>query len=215
MNTKTWFYSIITYVVLTVGLILLFDYFWPDNKVISLIIPLIVGALITHFVRKIFDFIPDIFNRKVEKPFLGVLIKVDHTSRRFTGYDASCGEVIQAGNFKANYEVEAELKVTIQNESPYTAYELDVSYAPNQYSQKYTLIDKRENKLQPLEGNKHVDFTLRIMNHYYDVFASDVDKDIQKLYKIGKDTSILNGSKLIIRYKDSKHKAQVKTEVLE
>ena len=215
MNTKTWFYSIITYVVLTVGLILLFDYFWPDNKVISLIIPLIVGALITHFVRKIFDFIPDIFNRKVEKPFLGVLIKVDHTSRRFTGYGASCGEVIQAGNFKANYEVEAELKVTIQNESPYTAYELDVSYAPNQYSQKYTLIDKRENKLQPLEGNKHVDFTLRIMNHYYDVFASDVDKDIQKLYKIGKDTSILNGSKLIIRYKDSKHKAQVKTEVLE
>ena len=215
MNTKTWFYSIITYVVLTVGLILLFDYFWPDNKVISLIIPLIIGALITHFVRKIFDFIPDIFNRKVEKPFLGVLIKVDHTSRRFTGYGASCGEVIQAGNFKANYEVEAELKVTIQNESPYTAYELDVSYAPNQYSQKYTLIDKRENKLQPLEGNKHVDFTLRIMNHYYDVFASDVDKDIQKLYKIGKDTSNLNGSKLIIRYKDSKHKAQVKTEVLE
>ncbi len=159
MNTKTWIYSIITYVVLTVGLILLFDYFWPDNKVISLIIPLVVGALITHFVRKIFDFIPDIFNRKGEKPFWGVLI--------------------------------------------------------NLYSQKYTLIDKRENKLQPLEGNKHVDFTLRIMNHYYDVFASDVDKDIQKVYKIGKDTSILNGSKLIIRYKDSKHKAQDKTVVLE
>ena len=113
---------------------------------------------------------------------------------------------------KADYEVEVELNVIIQNESPYTVYEVDVSYAPNQYSEKYTLIDKRENKLQPLEGNKHFDFTLRIMKHYYDVYASDVD---QELYRIGKGISPLNGSKLIIKYKDSKHKAQVKTQVLE
>lgn len=215
MNTKAWIYSIITYVVLTVGLILLSDYIWPDNKVISLIIPLVVGAIITHFVRKIFDFITDFFNCKIEKPFLGVLIKVDHTSRRFTGYGASCGEVIQAGYFKANYEVELELNVTIQNESPYTAYELDVSYIPNQYLEDYILIDNRENKLQPLEGNKHFVFTLRIMRQYYDVYASEVDKDIQQIYKLGKEISLLNGSKLIIKYKDSKHEDLVKTEVID
>lgn len=212
MNTKVWLYSIITYIVLTVGLILLFDHFLPDNKVISLIIPLIVSALITHFVRKIFDFIPDIFNRKAETPYLGVFIKVNHTSRRIIGFGSSCGKVVPAGHYRADHEVEVELNVTIQNESPYTAYELDVSYAPNQYSEKYTLIDNRENKLQPLEGNKHFDFTLRIMKHYYDVYASDVEKEV---FRIGKGISPLNGSKLIIKFKDSRHKAQVKTEVIE
>jgi hypothetical protein len=50
------------------------------------------------------------------------------------------------------------------------------------------------------------------MRHYYDVYASDVDKE---LYQIGKGGSPLNGSELIIKYKDFKHKEQVKTEVLE
>lgn len=212
MNTKVWLYSIVTYIVLTVGLILLFDRIWPDNKVISLIIPLFVGALITHLVRKVFDFIPDIFNRKKETPYIGVFVKVDHTSRRMTGYVASCGEVIQAGNFKANYEVEVELNITVQNESPYTAYGLEISYSPNEYSKNYTLIDNRKNKFLPLAGDNHFDFSLRIMKHYYDVYSSDVDKEV---YKIGKGISPLNGSILNIKYLDSKHKEHLKTEIIE
>ena len=170
------------------------------------IIPLVVGALITHLIRKVYDFVFDVFNKNTVKPFLGVSISVDHASRKFIGYGASCGEIIQAGNFKANYEVEVELNITIQNESPTTIYEIDVSYTPNHYSNDYTFIDLRQNKLQPLEGNKHFDFKLRIMNVYYDVYAHDVDKDIHKIYKIGKDISLLNGAKFIIKYRDSQHK---------
>lgn len=150
-----------------------------------------------------------------EEPYLGVSINVDHVSRRMTGYGTSEGKVIQAGNFKANYEVEAELIVTIQNESLDALYQLEVSFTPNLYSQKYTLIDSRENKLQPLKGNEHFNFTLRIMNYYYDVYHQDVDKDIKKIYKVGKDTSLLSGSKIDIKYLDSKHKAHLKTEVVE
>ena len=104
MSIKAWICAIVTSATLTIGLILLFDRIWPDNKVMTLIIPLVVGALITHFIRKAFDFIFDFYNRKKEIPYLGVLIKVDHTFRRITGYGVSCGEVIQAGHFKANYE---------------------------------------------------------------------------------------------------------------
>ena len=212
MSIKAWICAIVTSVVLTIGLILLFDRIWPDNKVMTLIIPLVVGALITNFIRKSFDFIFECFNPKKGIPFLGVLIMVDHTSRRMTGYGASCGEVIPAGNFKANYEVEVELNITVQNESPYTAYGLKLSYTPNEYSKNYTLIDNRENKLHPLVGNNHFDFTLRILKHYYDVFASDVDKEI---YKIGKGISPLNGSKLTVNYLDSKHKEHIRTEIIE
>lgn len=217
MNTKAWILSIIIYLVLTFGQIKLIYHFWPEGKEMMTIIPFIVSALITQFVRKIFDFIYDFFNCKKEKPFLGVLLKVDHTSRKFIGYGASCGEIIQAGNFKANYSVELELIVTIQNESPHTVYELEVSFVPNSYlsKYKYTLIDQRENKLQPLEGNKHFDFILRMDSAYYDVYAFDVDKDINKIYKIGKDISLLNGSKLTIKYRDSKHKLHTKIEVFE
>lgn len=212
MNLKAWIYSIITYVVLTAGLILLFSQIWPDNNVITKISPWFISALITHFVRKVFDFISDIFNSKKETPYLGVLIKVDHTSRRMTGYGASCGEIIQAGNFKANYEVEVELNITVQNESPYTAYGLSISYSPNEYSKNYTLIDNRENKLQPLAGDNHFDFSLRIMKRYYDVYSSDVDKEV---YKIGKGISPLNGSMLNIKYIDSKQKEHTRTEIIE
>lgn len=144
-------------------------------------------------------------------PFLGVQIKVNNIFRKVIGYGASCGEVIQAGNFKANYEVEIDLNVTIQNESPYTAYKLDVSYIPNHYSKNYTLIDSRENKLQPLEGNKHIDFKLRIIKQYNDVYASDVDNET---HKIEKEPSPLNGSVLNIEYIDFKHKMYTITEVL-
>lgn len=178
----------------------------------ALIIPLAVGALITNFIRKAFDFIFDCFNCKKEIPFLGVLIRVDHTSRRMTGYGASCGKVIQAGNFKANYEVEVELNITVQNESPCTVYGLTVNYSPNEYSKNYTLIDNRENKLQPLAGDNHFDFTLQILKQYYDIYASDVDKEI---YKIGKGISPLNGSKLTIKFHDSKHKEHIWTEIIE
>ena len=206
--------SILTYFVITILLILLFDHLWPDNKVWALIIPLVVGGLITHFIRKAFDFIFDAYNRTSEQPFWGVSFKVDNALRKFVAYGASCGRVIQAGNFKADYDLEAGMTITIQNESPYTAYNLNVSYLPNDYSKLYTLIDSRENKLQPLEGNGHVDFTLRIMSHYYDVYAFEVDKDIQQIYKIGKEESLLNGSKLVIKYCDAKHKEHIKTEVI-
>ena len=152
---------------------------------------------------------------EIEETYLGVAIKVDHTSRRMTGYGASEGSVIQAGHFKANYEVEAELTMTIQNESQNTIYEVEVSYIPNQYTQKYTLTDTRDNKLQPLEGDKHFEFRLRIMNEYFDMYAQDVDNEFgSRINKVGKDVSLLNGSKINIRYKDSKHKAYTKTEVL-
>jgi len=152
---------------------------------------------------------------EIEETYLGVAIKVDHTSRRMTGYGASEGSVIQAGHFKANYEVEAELTITIQNESQNTIYEVEVSYIPNQYTQKYTLTDIRDNKLQPLEGDKHFEFRLRIMNEYFDKYAQDVDNEFcSRINKVGKGVSLLNGSKINIRYKDSKHKAYTKTEVL-
>lgn len=149
-----------------------------------------------------------------DEPFLGVSFRINHTSRKFVGYGASCGEVIQAGNFKANYEVEAELTIIIQNESPSTIYKVDVSYIPNSYSKRYTLVDSRHNKLQPLEGNKHLEFMLRIKNDYYDMYAHDVDNETRELYKIGKGISILNGSIIIIKYLDSKHKEHSKTEVI-
>lgn len=214
MNTKARILSIITYVVITILLFLLFDYIWPDNKVWTLIIPLVVGGLITHFIRKAFDFIFDAYNRNSEQPFLGVTFKVDNALRKFVAYGASCGRVIQAGNFKADYDLEVELTITVQNESPFTAYNLNVSYLPNDYSKLYTLIDSRENKLQPLEGNGHMDFTLRILSHYYDVYASEVDKDIHKIYKVGKEVSLLNGSKLEIKYRDTKHKEHIKTKII-
>lgn len=202
--------------------LIVFDVFrgWIDeyanlNTFIGLLIG-IVGILLTIYLNKKQNkgakLKKETEDSVQDEPYIGVSYKVSHTSRRIIGFGSSCGNVVPAGHFKADYEVEVELNVTIQNESPYTVYEVDVSYAPNQYSEKYTLIDKRENKLQPLEGNKHFDFTLRIMKHYYDVFASDVD---QELYRIGKGIRPLDGSKLIIKYKDSKHKAQVKTQVLE
>lgn len=148
------------------------------------------------------------------EPYLGVSIKVDNVFRKFAGYGASCGDVIRIGNFKANYDVEAELIITIQNESLNTAYELEVSYTPNNYSNNYKLIDTRQNKLQPLEGNKHFVFKLRIMQVYYDVYYQDVDKDIHEINQVGKGTSILSGATINISYRDSKHKLHSKTEVL-
>ena len=46
------------------------------------------------------------------------------------------------------------------------------------------------------------------------MYAHDVDKDIRELYKVGKDISILNGSIIIIKYLDSKHKEHTTTEVI-
>lgn len=215
MSIKAWIFTIITYFVLCVLLILLFDRIWPDYKVVTKIIPLVVGALITHLIRKVYDFVFDVFNKNTVKPFLGVSISVDHASRKFIGYGASCGEIIQAGDFKANYEVEVELDITIQNESPITIYEIDVSYTPNHYSSQYSFIDSRQNKLQPLEGNKHFVFKLRIMKVYYDVYVYEVEKDIQQIYKVGKGVSLLNGSEITVKYKDSKHKQHIKTEIIE
>ena len=152
---------------------------------------------------------------ELEKTYLGVAIKVDHTSRRMTGYGASEGNVIQAGHFKANYEVEAELTITIQNESPNTIYEVEVSYIPNQYTQKYTLTDTRDNKLQPLEGDKHFEFRLRVMNEYFDKYAQDVDNEFgSRINKVGKGVSLLTGSKICISYKDAKHNEHTFTEVV-
>ena len=215
MSRKAWICAIVTSAAITVGLIFLLDYIWPNDKVITKVIPFVVGALITHFIRKVFDFIFDAYNRSPEQPFLGVSFKVDHAFRKFIAYSASCGRVIQAGNFKADYDLEVDLTITVQNESPHMAYKLNLSYIPNEYSRLYTLTDSRENKLQPLEGNGHLDFTLRILHHYYDVYASDVDKDIHEIYKIGKEVSLFNGSKLIINYCDSKHKEHINTEVLQ
>ena len=58
--------------------------------------------------------------------------------------------------------------------------------------------------LQPYE----VDNILRNMG----ISRLDVDKE---LYKIGKGISPLNGSKLNIKYLDSKHKEHIKTETIE
>ena len=136
-------------------------------------------------------------------------MSLEHTSRRMTGYGTSNGEIIQAGNFKANYEVEIELDVIIQNESPRTIYEVVVDYIPNSFSATYKLIDTRQNKLQPLEGDKHFQFKLRINKMYYDVYARDVDSEISQIYKLGNSISLLNGAKFIIKYKDSKHQPHV------
>lgn len=214
MFKKAWIYSIIVYALITAGLIFLFDSLWPENKVWTLIIPFVVSGLITHLIRKLFDFIADSFKQKSEEPVLGIIIKADNAFRRFVGYGASCGEVIQAGNFKSDYELEADLDVIIQNESSTAVYGLNVGFTPNQYSANYTLIDSRENKLQPLEGNKNVDFKIRIAKTYYDVYASDVDKDLHEIYKVGKSESLLHGSELIINYLDSRHKAHSRKEVI-
>lgn len=216
MNAKARILSLVTYVVLSVALILLFDWIWPDNRVLTTIVPLVVGGLITHFIRKAYDFIFDYFNKNKVEPFLGISLKVSHTFRKMTGYGASCGEVNQAGHYKANYDVELELIVTIQNESPETIYELEVSFVPNLNLSKYkcTLIDQRENKLQPLEGNKHFDFILRMNGSYYDVYSYDVDKETQNINNVGKGISLLNGSVLNLKYCDAKHKAYTKTEVI-
>lgn len=152
---------------------------------------------------------------ELDETFLGVYLKVDHTFRKITGYGASEGDIIQAGHFNGNYEVEAELTITIQNESHNTIYAVEVSYIPNQYTQKYTLVDTRDNRLQPLEGNKHFEFKLLIKNEYYDMHAQDVDKEFgSKIYMVGKGVSLLNGSKVCIKYKDSKHREHTKTETI-
>lgn len=147
-----------------------------------------------------------------DEPYLGISIKIDHVLRKFISYGASEGEIIQVGNFRANYEVEAELTIIIQNESPNTVYGLEVSFMPNEYSKNCKLMDSRQNRLQPLEGNKHCEFQLKITKLYYDLHASEVDKDIKEIYKVGKGTSLFSGSSLYIRYKDSKHREYTKTE---
>ena len=214
MNTRSWIYSIITYIVLTVGLILVFDHYWPDNHVLKTIVTLVVSGLITHLIRKLFDFISDMFSSKTGKPSIGILVKVDHASRNFVSYGASCGKVVQAGNFKANYEVEVELIITIQNETPSTAYGVELNFTPNEYAKKYTLIDERLNKLEPLEGNKHIEYRLRINRVYNDVYAREVDNEIKEICQIGKGRSLLNGSGLVVKYKDSRQKPYTKTETL-
>lgn len=156
------------------------------------------------------DDIAEVIREHIE-PYLGISIEVNNIFRKFIGYGASCGEVIQAGNYKADYEVEIELSVTIQNESSDTVYELDVSYIPNHYSKNYNIIDSRQNKLQPLEGNKHFDFKLIIIKYYNDVYASDIDNETQK---IGKETSPLNGSVLNVKYLDSNHEEHNVSEFL-
>lgn len=216
MKAKAWILSLVTYVVLSIGLIFLFDWIWPNNKVWTTVVPLIVGGLITHFLRKAFDFIFEYYNRDKAEPVVATSIIVDNSSRRFIGYGASNGEVIQAGNFKANYEVEVELKVTIQNESPDTIYGLELSFVPNSNLNryKYTIIDPRENKLQPLEGNDHFDFKLRLINNYYDVYAYEVDKELRKIHQFGKGPSLLSGSVLNLKYRDSKQKTFCKSEII-
>lgn len=216
MNTKAWICAIITYTIITISLIYAFDYCWPQKKVATTVVPFVVSGLITHLIRKLYDYIYEFFNRQSIDTHLGISIKVEHTSRKMTGYGISEGSVIQAGQFKANYEVEAELTITIQNESPNTIYKVEVSYIPNQYTQKYTLTDTRDNKLQPLEGDKHFDFKLRIMNEYFDKYAQDVDNEFgRRIIKVGKGVSFLNGSKIYIKYMDSKHKEHLVTKLVE
>ena len=154
------------------------------------------------------DFIFEYFNRDKSEPVLATSIKVDNSSRRFLAYGASNGEILQAGNFKADYEVQVELRVTIQNESPDTIYGLEVSFVPNSNLSryKYTIIDPRENKLQPLVGNDHVDFKLRLINNYYDIYAQKVDKELRQIHQLGKGPSLLSGSVLNLKYRDVKQK---------
>lgn len=147
-----------------------------------------------------------------DEPYLGVSIKIDHVLQKFVSYGASEGEIIQAGNFRANYEVEVELTIIIQNESPNSVYGLEVSFMPNEYSKNCKMMDSRQNKLEPLECNKHCDFQLRITKLYYDIYASEVDKDLKEIYKVGKGTSLFSGSTLFIKYRDSKHREYTKTE---
>lgn len=185
------------------------------NTFIGLVVG-IVGLILTiYFYKKqkksANNTIIDVLSES-DKPFLGVSIKIDHVLRKFVSYGASEGEIIQAGNFRANYEVEAELTIIIQNESPNTVYGLEVSFMPNEYFKNCKLIDSRQNKLEPLEGNKHCDFQLRITKSYYDLYASEVDKDIKEIYKVGKGTSLFSGSSFFIKYKDSKHREHTKTE---
>ena len=112
MKMKARALSILTYFVITILLILLFDHLWPDNKVWALIIPLVVGDLITHLIRKAFDFIFDAYNRTSEQPFWGVSFEVDNALRKFVAYGASCGRVIQAGNFKADFPANVNFRIT-------------------------------------------------------------------------------------------------------
>ena len=216
MKAKAWIFSLVTYVVVSVGLIFLFDWIWPDNRVWTTIVPLVVGGLITHFVRKLFDFIFEYFNRDKSVPVLATSIKVDNSSRRFLAYGASNGEVIHAGNFKADYEVQVELTVTIQNESPDTIYGLELSFVPNSKLSryKYTIIDPRENKLQPLEGNDHVDFKLRLINIFYDIYAQEVDKELHQIHQLGEGPSLISGSVLNLKYRDAKQKKYDRTIVI-
>ena len=216
MKAKAWILSLVTYVVLSVGLIFLFNRIWPDNRLWSTIIPLIVGGLITHFIRKLFDFIFDYFNHDKSEPVLATSIKVDNSSRRFLAYGASNGEVLQAGNFKADYEVQAELTVTIQNETPDTIYGLEVNFVPNTKMSRYksTIIDPRENKLQPLKGNEHIDSKLRLINSFYDVYAHEVDKELRQIHQLGKGPSLLSGSVLNVKYRDAKGKTYNKSEII-
>lgn len=213
MKAKARILSLVTYVVVSVGLLFLFDWIWPDNRVWTTIVPLIVGGLITHFVRKLFDFIFDYFNRDKSEPVLATSIKIDNSSRMFLAYGASNGEVLQAGNFKADYEVQAELTVTIQNESPNTIYGLEVNFVPNSKMSRYksTIIDPRENKLQPLEGNGHIDFKLRLINNFYDVYAHEVDKELRQIHQLGEGPSLLSGSVLNLKYRDAKQKKYDRT----
>lgn len=216
MKAKAWILSLVTYVVVSVGLIFLFDWIWPDNRVWTTIVPLVIGGLITHFVRKLFDFIFEYFNRDKSEPVLATSIKVDNSSRRFLAYGASNGEVLQAGNFKADYEVQVELRVTIQNESLDTIYGLEVSFVPNSKLSryKYTIIDPRENKLQPLEGNDHIDFKLRLINNFYDIYAQEVDKELRQIHQLGKGPNLLSGSVLNLKYRDAKQKKYDRTIVI-
>lgn len=216
MKTKAWILSLVTYVVVSVGLIFLFDWIWPDNRVWTTIVPLVVGGLITHFVRKLFDFIFEYFNRDKSEPVLATSIKVDNSSRRFLAYGASNGEVLQAGNFKADYEVQVELTVTIQNETPETVYNLEVNFVPNSNLSRYrfTLIDPRANKLQPLGGDKHFDYKLRMNSVYHDVYAHEVDKDLHQIHQLGKGSSPLSGSVLYLKYSDAKQKTYYKKIVV-
>ncbi len=214
MNRKGIVLAYIIFLILLVILIITSNYIWPNEKWWIKIFYLVISAIIVLIINKTYDYCCHLFKSKNNEPYLGVSIKIDNVLRKFVGYGASCDEVIQAGHFKANYEVNAELIIIVQNESPYPAYEVDVRFQPNDYSRKYTLVDLRQNKLQPLEGNKHFEFKLQITNVYYDMYALDVDLENKKLYRLGKGISILNGSKIIINYRDSNHGIHTATEVI-
>lgn len=49
----------------------------------------------------------------------------------------------------------------------------------------------------------------------FDMYAQDVDQEFgNKVYMVGKGISFLNGSKIFIRYKDSKYREHTKTETI-